>query len=79
MLIKQIQVFQLSIPLIEPFIISLGTLCFADNLVVRITAYNGFVYRLFGQIAAPEIPGHGAGFPNHILNALVQSKLKFAI
>jgi L-alanine-DL-glutamate epimerase-like enolase superfamily enzyme len=43
MKISQIQVFQLPIPLKEPFIISLGPLTHANNLIVKITTENGLI------------------------------------
>jgi hypothetical protein len=78
MLIKQIKVFQLPISLKEPFIISLGSLCFADNLIVKITKFYVIVYGLYGQIIVPEIRGHGAVTLGDFLKYLVQSTLNLA-
>ena len=42
-IIKSIEVIPLKVKLIEPFIISLGKLEYADNVVVKITTQNGII------------------------------------
>ena len=41
--ITQIELYKLSIPLKEPFVISLGTIYNAENIIVVIRADNGLV------------------------------------
>ena len=41
--IRKVELFKLRIPLVEPFVISLGTITHAENLVVRVTTENGIV------------------------------------
>ena len=43
MQIKQIQLYAATIPLTEPFVISLGAVYDAENVIVRITTDNGWV------------------------------------
>lgn len=54
--IQQINIYKLSIPLIEPFTTSLGTEINAENIVVRITTKEGIVG--FGE-CSPYMPING--------------------
>ena len=54
--IRQIELYKLSIPLIEPFITSLGKEVSADNLVVKIITHEGIIG--FGE-CSPFMPVNG--------------------